>query len=133
MNGADRIARERGRQIEVEGWSAERDDAYIKGELAQAAYCYALPTEIRRIGDMDFPLDLWPEGWDRSWWKPGDGSVMGRVRELEKAGALLAAEIDRLLRLAGTPDCADYDPTPWCSYGHKTEADCDCGPIADNE
>jgi hypothetical protein len=24
------------------------------------------------------------------------------------------------------------DPTPWCSYGHRTEADCDCGPIADN-
>ena len=27
----------------------------------------------------------------------------------------------------------DYDPSPWCSYGHRTEADCDCGPIADND
>jgi hypothetical protein len=27
----------------------------------------------------------------------------------------------------------DYDPTPWCSYGHRSKADCDCGPIADND
>ena len=27
----------------------------------------------------------------------------------------------------------DYDGSPWCSYGHRTEADCDCGPIADND
>lgn len=27
----------------------------------------------------------------------------------------------------------DYDPTPYCSYGHKTKAQCDCGPIAENE
>ena len=27
----------------------------------------------------------------------------------------------------------NYDPTPYCSYGHKSAATCDCGPIADNE
>lgn len=27
----------------------------------------------------------------------------------------------------------NYDPTPYCSYGHKTKASCDCGPIAANE
>lgn len=27
----------------------------------------------------------------------------------------------------------DDDPTPYCSYGHKTKAQCDCGPIASNE
>jgi hypothetical protein len=37
--------------------------------------------------------ELWP--WDESWWKPGD-----RIRELAKAGALIAAEIDRLNRIA---------------------------------
>jgi len=27
----------------------------------------------------------------------------------------------------------DYDPTPWCSAcGARRQADCDCGPIADN-
>ena len=31
------------------------------------------------------------------------------------------------------PECKDYDPTPWCSYGHKTAKECDCGPIAENE
>lgn len=27
----------------------------------------------------------------------------------------------------------DDDPTPWCSYGHKTQKECDCGPIAEND
>lgn len=26
-----------------------------------------------------------------------------------------------------------YDPTPYCSAGHRTKAQCDCGQIADNE
>lgn len=25
------------------------------------------------------------------------------------------------------------DGAPYCSYGHKTKASCDCEPIADNE
>lgn len=25
------------------------------------------------------------------------------------------------------------DPSPYCSYGHRTQASCDCGPIASNE
>lgn len=28
---------------------------------------------------------------------------------------------------------SNYDGAPYCSYGHKTKASCDCGPIADNE
>lgn len=37
----------------------------------------------------------WP--WEPGWWKPGKGnSYADRVRELVKAGALIAAEIDRL-------------------------------------
>lgn len=28
----------------------------------------------------------------------------------------------------------DYDPTPWCGYCRaKRQADCKCGPIADND
>ena len=27
----------------------------------------------------------------------------------------------------------NYDPTPYCSAGHKDAAHCDCGPIANNE
>lgn len=35
----------------------------------------------------------------------------------------------------GTADVVDpnYDGAPYCSYGHRTKASCDCGPIADNE
>ena len=27
----------------------------------------------------------------------------------------------------------DYDPTPYCSYGHRTKVECDCGPLAEND
>lgn len=38
------------------------------------------------------------------------------------------------LALAGLEPETDYDPTPWCSgCGSKTEAGCDCGPIAEND
>ncbi len=80
MNGIERIAAERKRQIEKKGWSAEHDAEHRDGSLAKAAACYA-------TGGV---WGGWP--WDMEWWKPGD-----RIRDLEKAGALIAAEIDRLL------------------------------------
>jgi hypothetical protein len=98
--GAERIAAERQRQIEKEGWTAEHDDEHYGSQLARAAACYALPDELRRQptkdGEPRIPLFdiLWP--WESRWWKPTPGN---RIRELEKAGALIAAEIDRLLRL----------------------------------
>ena len=93
--GARRIAAERQRQIEVEDWDSEHDDAHRDGMLSSAAAAYALMPRIRNIVVWDRPLwlRLWP--WGESWWKPSDD----RIRELEKAGALCAAEIDRLLRL----------------------------------
>ena len=94
MNGAERIAAERKRQIEQEGWSLERDrELYQADQLALAAISYALPDRIRVISYQGCPL-MWP--WDSEWWKPGD-----RIRELEKAGALIAAEIDRLAAHGG--------------------------------
>jgi hypothetical protein len=27
----------------------------------------------------------------------------------------------------------NYDPTPYCSHGHRDAKSCDCGPIAANE
>lgn len=27
----------------------------------------------------------------------------------------------------------ESDPAPYCSYGHRTKEQCDCGPIADND
>jgi hypothetical protein len=87
-SGAELIAAERQRQIDAEGWTPEHDDTHADGELACAAACYA-------IGRANVTIEgvyLWP--WENRWWKPAP-----RIRELVKAGALIAAEIDRVARL----------------------------------
>lgn len=101
--GVQRIAAERRRQLVDEQWEAERDARlHTGGELALAAACYALPHKYRtqRIWDTQLWQRLWP--WATRWWKPTTYGTPGdthadRIRELEKAGALVAAEIDRLL------------------------------------
>jgi hypothetical protein len=85
--GAGLIVLERQRQIEAEGWTADHDAQHIGEELAFAAICYALPQDYKTDGVHSF----WP--WDQELWKP---SPDDRIRELTKAGALIAAEIDRL-------------------------------------
>ena len=91
--GIEIITEERQRQIDVEGWDKDHDVLANNDEqLAEAAALYALP-EIRRTYEYDVN-NLWP--WDKKWWKPTPDD---RVRELAKAGALIAAEIDRLQRI----------------------------------
>lgn len=96
MTGAELIAQERQRQIEVEGWTPEHDDEHKDGALLSAAICYAIAAGVR--GGTGVVLTMPPMTWvwpfDREWWKPG-GSL---IRMLVKTGALLAAEIDRLQR-----------------------------------
>lgn len=88
------IAEERQRQIAEEGWTIERDQMYSADDLVLAAATYALPERIRLwLGRKD--IDIWP--WSSSWWKP---SPDNRIKELTKAGALIAAEIERLQHLA---------------------------------
>lgn len=98
MTGIERIAAERKRQIEEEGWTEAHDDEHIVEELALAGACYALPEYIRNYSIWEDRLLelLWPWPFSTGWWKP---SPENRIRELEKAGALIAAEIDRLQRL----------------------------------
>lgn len=93
MPGVQMIAAERQRQIVAEGWTPEHDDGHRAAELATAAACYALEAGFPRThSHMNIPPRNWP--WDSTWWKPtGD-----QVRDLVKAGALIAAEIDRLQR-----------------------------------
>jgi len=98
--GIERIATERKRQINEEGYCLTKDDYYKKEELVMAAVCYAMPNELKRKMVNLSPSTsssllsiVWP--WDIAYWKP----TKDRIRELEKAGALIAAEIDRLLRL----------------------------------
>lgn len=91
--GIERIAEERKRQIEKEGWSQEHDSAYGNSELVKAAVCYAFDEFDRGPRNSAFGVltKLWP--WDWKWWKP---TPYNRIRELEKAGALIASEIDRI-------------------------------------
>ncbi len=97
--GVELIAAERTRQIEQEGWSLKRDIAiHEDDDLATAAACYALPAKWREwkehgpsCNGNDLLAKLWP--WSFFWWK---STPEDRVRELVKAGALIAAEIDRL-------------------------------------
>ena len=109
-SGADRIAAERARQIAKEGWTPEHDDEHVTDELAWAAVCYAAPTQVFRRtdwcdtttgrGSLNF-ADPWPDDWSSHWDKRPRRrrpTRRQRIRMLEKAGALIAAEIDRLLR-----------------------------------
>lgn len=122
MTGAERISAERARQVSEEGYSSAHDARYWRHDLAWAAACYAAPSAVFRlesnhIGSFEF-YDPWPWGPEADLRRPCDDgfggtrsglgldvsldaghSLQQRIRELEKAGALVAAEIDRLLRL----------------------------------
>lgn len=92
--GIDRIKAERTRQIKKLGYTPEKDESYHPGTLAMAATCYArAAVEKQRTGTVPPPNSNWPFHQDS--WKPGEDPV----RMLEKAGALIAAEIDRINRL----------------------------------
>ncbi|MFY4709945.1 hypothetical protein [Burkholderia glumae] len=83
------VLAERTRQVSVEGWTPEHDDQYTKGELALAASQYVLHVACP-FQDGKVPA-FWP--WPAEWWKPTTPR-----RDLEKAGALIQAEIERLYR-----------------------------------
>lgn len=93
LSGAEAIVVERWRQITVEGWGSEHDAQLDQGELIAGAVAYALNA----WGQID-PARWWPFNPDR--FKPADPSVAGRIRDLVKAGAMIASEIDRLADLA---------------------------------
>lgn len=99
------IADERERQISQEGWSIANDEQYTNDELLMAAACYMSATAT-----YDSLSDVaWP--WDEAWWKPGN--PVDKVRCLAKAGALIAAEIDRLQRMETTEESSvDQPETP---------------------
>jgi hypothetical protein len=89
LTGAELITQERERQMSEEGWTAEHDDEHTNNELARVGAIYALPAKFR------FYAQAWPQTWSREWYKP---TPQNRIGELTKAGALIAAEIDRLQR-----------------------------------
>lgn len=86
------VLAERRRQVDVEGFTAERDDKYINCELARAAATYATCSHIEQlklVGEQ-----VWP--WHPEWFKRSNYRD-----DLVKAGALILAEIERLDRDGG--------------------------------
>lgn len=119
-DGARRIVLERRRQIQQEGWSLEHDDTLIDDQLAWAAVCYAAPERVYTLSQGVTPkdpvisfMDPWPHGLDPAFDKRPSykrkPSVKKRIRSLEKAGALIAAEIDRLQRLKDQEEADNSD------------------------
>ena len=104
--GTELIADERARQIASEGWSAEHDDSHVDGELAAGAVAYAKAAQLQANGYQMKPNEPcwdaagrhWP--WAATEWKP----AAEPIRNLVKAGALIAAEIDRLQRASNVAD-----------------------------
>ena len=85
--GSARILLERRRQIEVEEFDACHDEEHANGELIDAARCYAVDPDMKEANTIP---PGWP--WHSDTWKPRD-----QIFDLVRAGALIAAEIDRLL------------------------------------
>lgn len=116
QDGAALIAAERQRQVEAEGWTPEHDAEHTDGSLALAAICYAMPIRLfrKKSETTGFAfIDPWPESWDSRYDKrfdygerrenpgnvpprPSTYTKAERLDLLIKAGALIAAEIDRL-------------------------------------
>lgn len=107
------IARERERQMAVEGWTREHDDTHSRGEMAAAAASYAINHHAHLLPEFANPNHInacegptlhttmvhanavWP--WSNKWWKPKNSR-----RDLIRAAALLVAELERLDRAQRT-------------------------------
>lgn len=119
MTGAELIAAERDRQLEQEGWDSSHDDEHTDGSMALAAVCYATPVRLygqdKHAAGVSF-WDPWPDSWSVEYDNrfrygerrtnpgnmPPDPATYTNDERLDllvKAGALIAAEIDRLQRL----------------------------------
>lgn len=106
--GIERIAAERLRQVTAEKFDAQHDQEHKKNELAWAAVCFAAPDRVYTKKDFATSIafdDPWP--WEAQWDKrprpsqgnfpePEKATKKQRIDLLTKAGALIAAEIDRL-------------------------------------
>lgn len=89
--GVELISEERQKQIDKHGFTAEHHvnhpEWYEADQLSRAAVSILMPSKI----------SLAPENWDMEWFR----NLQGRERKerLVIAGALIAAELDRLNHL----------------------------------
>ncbi len=104
-HGSELIAIERNRQISEEGYNECHDSEYVCSELTDAAIMYAMRDYWKQrlnpmiVGKREVPGTMWP--WAAKYYKPSNYPYpYNRIRDLSKAGALIAAEIDRLNTIA---------------------------------
>lgn len=101
--GIELIADERQRQIEKEGFDKKHDEQNEFEDMVKAALYYAEAAIFAfDFGESERCEELMREGacfknsfpyyWDRKWCKPSRNPI----RNLEKAGALIAACIDKI-------------------------------------
>ena len=94
------IAAERERQI-AKGWNASHDDDHANADLTFAAMAYAHEGAARQGNWLNIPRTEPKKNPPRQWpfddyhWNPTEDAIGNLV----KAGALIAAEIDRLQRI----------------------------------
>ena len=90
--GVELIREERVRQYATKGFCAAHDDDHVDNELAFAGACYAM---LDSVDTKEFDR-LWRKMWPFlvTEWSPDKSAI----NNLVKAGAFIAAEIDRLLR-----------------------------------
>lgn len=98
LNGVQRIEKERQRQIEREGFDASNDKKSSPADFMKAAVSYINSAYISLNGSSlekrkESMQECWPETWDKDFCKPSEDIK----RDLVKAGALIAAAIDRIL------------------------------------
>lgn len=108
----------RSNQVRIKGFTAAHDDKHADGELAVAAALYALPSDLL-MTDLVSPAlmadppcleDLLVEHAfavgqscsEADFPEQGASSVFDRINDLAQAGALVLAEMSRLVRLLGT-------------------------------
>lgn len=124
--GVELITRERNRQIVTERWSTQHDDSHTDQSMAIVAAMYAVhgtdSEVLNRAGDGEV-TDAWPKTWAERFDKRNKHP---RIRQLAIAGALIAAEIDRLQRaaIANAEDAEEQAlPCPFCSKSAEIEND----------
>jgi hypothetical protein len=90
--GLSDVLAERVRQIDVDGFTIDRDLRLHPSELALASASY-VNTAVDQLHGRDWPPakhpDTWP--WQREAWRPGDARA-----NLVKGAAILLAAIDRI-------------------------------------
>lgn len=110
--GIELISEERERQKSVEGWNDLHDEGHNQAEMAGAAGCYIASylnqqyknTERFRFqrlfdtGETGEITDKWDDAWPWDW-EYDKRKKHDKIKSLKIAGALIAAEIDRLLNI----------------------------------